>query len=64
MPTQAQGRLDSLADNTEVFNFSAVPVVIEEVVEEIAEPTAIESSENADAEQLVEETAEPQAEKP
>jgi tetratricopeptide (TPR) repeat protein len=64
LPTQAQRRLDSLADNTEVFNFSAVPVVIEEVVEETAEPTAIESSENADVEQPVEETADPQAEKP
>jgi tetratricopeptide (TPR) repeat protein len=64
LPTQAQRRLDSLADNTEVFNFAAVPVVIEEVVEETAEPTAIESSENADVEQPVEETADPQAEKP
>ncbi|MBC8503613.1 MAG: hypothetical protein H8D34_02065 [Chloroflexi bacterium] len=75
LPTQAQRRLDTLTDNIEVFNFAAIPVVMEEVVEEIAEPTAVEiiepaaeatvkeSSENADAEQPVEETTEPQAEK-
>ena len=77
-PTQAQRRLDTLSDNTEVFNFAAVPVVIEEVVdtEEVIEPTAVEiiepaaetivteSAEKTDTEQLVEETAEPQAETP
>ena len=77
-PTQAQRRLDTLSDNTEVFNFAAVPVVIEEVVdtEEVIEPTAVEiiepaaetivteSAEKTDAEQPVEETAEPQAETP
>ena len=77
-PTQAQRRLDTLSDNTEVFNFAAVPVVIEEVVdtEEVIEPTAVEiiepaaepivaeSAEKPDAEQPVEETAEPQAEMP
>ena len=77
-PTQAQRRLDTLSDNTEVFNFAAVPVVIEEVVdtEEVIEPTAVEiiepaaetivteSAEKTDAEQPVEETAEPQAEMP
>jgi len=78
-PTQAQRRLDTLSDNTEVFNFAAVPVVIEEEVvdtEEVIEPTAVEiiepaaetivaeSAEKTDAEQPVEETAEPQAETP
>jgi tetratricopeptide (TPR) repeat protein len=78
-PTQAQRRLDTLSDNTEVFNFAAVPVVIEEEVvdtEEVVEPTAVEmiepaaetivteSAEKTDAEQPVEETAEPQAEMP
>ena len=77
-PTQAQRRLDTLSDNTEVFNFAAVPVVIEEVgdTEEVIEPTAVEiiepatetivteSAEKTDAEQPVEETAEPQAETP
>ena len=77
-PTQAQRRLDTLSDNTEVFNFAAVPIVIEEGVdtEEVIEPTAVEiiepaaetivteSAEKTDAEQPVEETAEPQAETP
>lgn len=78
-PTQAQRRLDTLSDNTEVFNFAAIPVVIEEEVvdtEEVIEPTAVEiiepaaetivteSAEKTDTEQLVEETAEPQAETP
>ena len=76
LPTQAQQRLDTLADNSEVFNFAAVPVVIEEVVEETVEPTATdtmesaaevtatESADTADTGQPVEETAEPQTEKP
>ena len=75
LPTQAQHRLDTLADNIEVFNFAAVPVVIEEVVEEIVEPTAVETmkpaaeatvtetAENADAVLSTEEATEPQAEK-
>ena len=70
LPAQAQQRLDTLTDNSEVFNFAAVPVVIEETIEstavEVIEPAAeaivIESAENADAEQSVEETPEPQAE--
>ncbi len=77
LPTQAQQRLDTLADNAEVFNFAAVPVVVEEPVEieEIVEtitaettdsadePTAEEAAETTDAEQPVEGTTEPQTEK-
>jgi tetratricopeptide (TPR) repeat protein len=77
LPTQAQHRLDTLADNTEVFNFAAVPVVIEEPVEveEIVEaitaettdsadePTVEEAAETDDADQPVEGTTKPQAEK-
>jgi tetratricopeptide (TPR) repeat protein len=59
-PTQAQRRLDTLSDNTEVFNFAAVPVVTEELVEEVTELTATESTGNKDTE----ETAEPKAETP
>jgi len=67
LPKQAQLRLDTLADNVEVFNFAAVPVVIEEAVEESIEPATAETIEpaveaaadNADAEAPVEETAEP-----
>ncbi|MHC4554087.1 MAG: tetratricopeptide repeat protein, partial [Planctomycetota bacterium] len=67
LPGQAQRRLDTLADNTEVFNFAAVPLVIEEVVEteEIIEPVVVETTDTTDepiAEEPVEETAETQAE--
>ena len=66
LPTQAQHRLDTLSDNIEVFNFAAVPIVIEEVVEEsVVEPMVTETADPADeptAEEPVEETAEPQAE--
>ena len=67
LPAQAQRRLDTLTDNTEVFNFAAVPLVIEEVVEteEIIEPVVVETADTTDepiAEEPVEETAETQAE--
>jgi len=68
VPTQAQHRLDTLSDNLEVFNFAAVPVVIEEVVEKtVVEPMVVETPDPADepmAEEPIEETAEPQAEMP
>ena len=36
LPTQAQHRLDTLADNSEIFNFSAVPVTTGNLPPEIA----------------------------
>ena len=58
LPTQAQQRLDTLADNSEVFNFAAVPVVIEEPVkvEEVIE--AITKEITAEEPPVIEETAE------
>ncbi|RKY08595.1 MAG: hypothetical protein DRP56_03875 [Planctomycetota bacterium] len=55
LPAQAQKRLETLADNSEVFNFAAVAVIPEEPVEakEALEPTA----------EAAEEAAKPQAEK-
>lgn len=59
VPAQAQLRLDTLEDNAEVFNFAAVPVVIEEPVEaeEVIEQIAQDSPETEIA-------TEPEAEKP
>jgi predicted negative regulator of RcsB-dependent stress response len=57
-PTQAQKRLDTLSDNTEVFTFDAVPVVIEE---KSTEPPVTEEPEVTAVEEPVEETVEPQA---
>ncbi len=77
LPAQAQHRLDTLADNSEVFNFAAVPVIIEkpieveeiieatpaEVTNSADEPTAEEPVESTEVSESVEETTEPQAEK-
>ena len=77
LPTQAQHRLDTLADNSEIFNFAAVPVVIEEPVEstavEATEPivestpeeaaTTEEPAKTTDTDQPAGETTEPQADK-
>jgi len=72
LPTQAQNRLDTLADNSEVFNFAAVPVIIEEPVEveevieaitsEITDPTdELTAKESPTTEETAETTA-PQTE--
>ncbi|OQY06372.1 MAG: hypothetical protein B6I25_03990 [Planctomycetales bacterium 4572_13] len=67
LPTQAQKRLDTLADNSEVFKFAAVPVVIEEPVEvkEGIEATPVEVTNPADelTAEEAEETTEPQVKK-
>jgi len=65
LPKQAQQRLDALADNTEVFNFAAVPVIIEEPVEveEVVEAITAEITDPANADQPAGKTTEPQAEK-
>jgi hypothetical protein len=74
LPTQAQRRLDTLTDNIEVFNFAAVPVVIESSIaatpqdstEAAIEPTVKEATgteESTDVDLSAEKTTEPQAEK-
>ena len=58
LPTQAQRRLDTLTDNIEVFNFAAVPVIIENLPSELIEAAQAEPQE-APAEPVVEKVTEP-----
>jgi len=75
LPKQAQHRLDTLADNAEVFHFAEAPAVIETPIPDIIDPTitatpaeaAVEPAiqapaETSEVEKATDEMTEPQAE--
>jgi len=68
-PKQAQRRLDTLADNAEVFHFAEVPVIeqpvpspVNPVIDALPQPAPETAAEPAPAEPAAEETPEPEVE--